>query len=157
MLRLPGALSHVPPPLLFVAALVLGVRVNAAHPEPIAPTSVARLITGVGGALLGLGVVLALSSIALFIRRRTTIVPHHRSRALVTSGPFRLTRNPMYVALTCALVGASLLANSAWPILFLALPLIYLNAITIPREEQLLREAFGSEYEAYVSRVRRWL
>lgn len=157
MTHLARALSHVPPPLLFAGALVLGVRMNSAHPEPIAPSSLARLTTGVGVALIALGVALALSAIALFARLRTTIVPHHRSRALVTSGPFRLTRNPMYLALTCALVGASLFTNAAWPLVFLVLPLVYLHTITIPREERLLREVFGSEYEAYVSRVRRWI
>lgn len=63
----------------------------------------------------------------------------------------------MYVALTTVFLGSCLFANAAWPLLFLALPLLYLHAITIPREERLLAEAFGAEYDAYASRVRRWL
>jgi protein-S-isoprenylcysteine O-methyltransferase Ste14 len=157
MLRLHRPLANLPPPLLFVLPLVLGVRMNHAHPQPFAPASLAWLAAGAGVVLIVAGSVLAFSAIGLFIRRRTTIVPHHRSRALVTSGPFRVTRNPMYVALTSAFVGTCLFTNAVWPLLFLVLPLIYLQTITIPREERLLGEAFGAEYDAYASRVRRWL
>lgn len=157
IVRLSRPLANLPPPLLFVLPLVVGLRVDHAHPLPLAPASQARLAAGVGIVLVVAGFALAASAIGLFVRRRTTIVPHHRSRALVTSGPFRFTRNPMYVALTTAFVGACLVANAAWPPLLLWLPLIYLRAITIPREERLLGEAFGSEYDAYASRVRRWL
>lgn len=151
------ALSRVPPPLLFVAPLLIGLRVNAAHPWAIAPAKLAESANAVGTALVMTGVALALSAIGLFIRVRTTIIPHHRSRSLVTAGPFRLTRNPMYVALSTVFVGASLVMNAVWPLMLVALPLIYLNRITIPREEALLREAFGTEYDAYSTRVRRWL
>jgi protein-S-isoprenylcysteine O-methyltransferase Ste14 len=157
MLRLLRVLSHVPPPLLFVAPLVLGLRVNDAWPQTIVGGSVARVTSSFGIAIIVASVGLALSAIGLFVRRRTTIVPHHRSRALVTSGPFRLTRNPMYVALSCLFVGICLFTNAAWPLALLALPLVYLQTITIPREERQLYEAFGAEYRAYVSRVRRWL
>lgn len=150
-------LTRLPPPLLFVVPLVVGLRVNAAHPLPLVPASQAWALRAFGVAFIAASVVLAASAIGLFVRRRTTIVPHHRSRALVTSGPFRLTRNPMYVALTCGFVGACLFANALSPLFFLAIPLLYLHFITIPREERLLREAFGAEYGAYASRVRRWV
>jgi protein-S-isoprenylcysteine O-methyltransferase Ste14 len=157
MHRLLRLLSYVPPPLLFVVPLLLGLRMNDAHPQPIVPPGVARLASGLGLVLVAIGALLVLSAIALFIRRRTTIVPHRRSRALVTTGPFRLTRNPMYVALSSVFVGICFLANTPWPLLLLALPLTHLHAVTIPREERLLREAFGPEYETYAARVRRWL
>lgn len=156
-LRAGGPLANLPPPLLFVLPLLLGIRIHHAHPQPFAPASLERIAVAVGVVLIVAGIVLALSAIALFISLRTTIVPHHRSRALVTSGPFRFTRNPMYVALTAAFVGICLVSNAVWPLVFLALPLLYLRTITIPREERLLAEAFGSEYEAYASRVRRWI
>lgn len=150
-------LGRLPPPFLFVLPLVLGLRIEHSRPRHILPASLTLPATGLGFALVVVGVALALSAVGLFIHRRTTIVPHHRSRSLVTSGPFRLTRNPMYVALSCAFVGVCLLLNAVMPLLFLALPLAYLQAITIPHEERLLLEAFGAEYASYASRVRRWL
>jgi protein-S-isoprenylcysteine O-methyltransferase Ste14 len=150
-------LANLPPPLVYALPLALGIRIDQAHPQPLAPASLARAAAVVGIVLIGSALVLAFSAVGLFIRRRTTIVPHHRSRALVTSGPFRFTRNPMYLALTCAFVGICLVTNAAWALLFLPLPLIYLRAITIPREERLLAEAFGTSYATYASRVRRWL
>ena len=64
--------------------------------------------------LLGIGAALAATCLALFVRRRTTIVPHGRATALVTSGPYRLTRNPMYVSLTCFGVGVAVATNVLW-------------------------------------------
>lgn len=157
MLRVFRALSHVPPPLLFVVALLVGLRTSHAYPRPLVPANLARPTTSLGLVLFVAGVVLALSAIGLFIRHRTTIVPHHRSRALVTSGPFRFTRNPMYVALCCVFVGICLLTNAAWSLPFLALPVAYVHAITIPREERLLRNSFGVEYQTYAASVRRWV
>ena len=157
MRRLAQLLSRLPPPLLYAVPLALGLRMNEVHAQGLVPESLAAPARVVGIVLIALAGVLALSAIGLFVRRRTTIVPHRRSRALVTGGPYRHTRNPMYVGLTSAFLGTCLLTNVLWPVVFLALPLLYLHAITIPREEELLREAFGAEYDAYASRVRRWL
>lgn len=156
-MRVLRVLSHVPPPLLFVVPLLLGLRWERTHPLHLLPASLVLPARVTGAALTLFGAVLALSAIALFIHRRTTIVPHHRSRTLITTGPFRLTRNPMYVALACIFAGVCLFSNAAWPLMFIALPLFYVHAITIPREERLLREAFGAEYDDYASRVQRWL
>jgi protein-S-isoprenylcysteine O-methyltransferase Ste14 len=75
----------------------------------------------------------------------------------VTGGPYRRTRNPMYVAMTLLYLGASLLMNGLWPLLALPVVLAALTFAVIRREERYLSSAFGAEYDAYRRRVRRWL
>jgi protein-S-isoprenylcysteine O-methyltransferase Ste14 len=147
----------LPPPLLFVLALLAGLRLHAHDPLPLAPSTVMGVvnIAGTLGLVLGIGIVL--SAVARFIHLRTTIVPHRRARALVTSGPFRWSRNPMYVGLSVIYLGVTFLTGSAWPLALLALPLTILHRGTIPMEERIIADVFGAEYRAYASRVRRWL
>lgn len=152
-----AVLSRIPPPMLFVVPLMIGLRVNRAYAQPLAPDALARTGGVLGWLLVALGVLITASSVALFIRRRTTIIPHRGARSLVTGGPFRFSRNPMYVALSAVYLGVCLVSNSAWPLLFLAVPLVFLQAVTVPIEERMLRDRFGAEYEHYAARVRRWL
>lgn len=150
-------LTRLPPPLLFVAPLVFALRLDHWRRLPLAPEALRAPIAALGVMLIVLGAALAVSAIALFARGRTTIIPHARARELVTRGPFRLTRNPMYVALTCVYVGVTAVASSSWPLFFLAVPLVVLQALTIPMEERSLMDVFGQDYRAYATRVRRWL
>ena len=148
-------LMHVPVPWVFVFAYLLGVAVE----RTLRPaTSVPRTIVPVaGGVLLALGVVIAGWSLMLFRRARTTTVPGKTSASLVTSGPYRFTRNAMYVALSLAYLGEAGLVKQAWPVAFLPLVLAYLHWVVIPVEEARLREVFGERYDRYRASVRRWL
>ena len=92
-----------------------------------------------------------------FGRARTAINPHHSASQLVTHGPYRFTRNPMYTGLTIAYLGGSALVDSAWPIIALPIVLLILVKTVISREEMYLADAFGAEYRGYVARVRRWV
>lgn len=150
-------LARVPPPLLFVLPLAIGMRLDALHPRPWVPYTLAPAGRVAGWVLVGLGAALDVCCVAMFLRRRTTIVPHRRAASLVTTGPFCLSRNPMYVALSCLYLGVSALTNALWPLLFLPVPLVFLQTVTIPVEERILADAFGEPYRAYASRVRRWL
>lgn len=147
----------IPPPLLFVLVFILGVQLNRLFPLPLLPTSLSNIARGLGVVLIGLGVVLAPGCVALFARRHTTIIPHARPHALVTDGPYRATRNPMYVGLTLVYLGVCLLTDTVWSVPFLALPLWVLQTKVIPFEEHSMAQVFGSEYTAYTARVRRWL
>lgn len=147
----------IPPPLLFAASLAAGVLIQRRAPLPLLPEPAASLAPWVGGGLTLLGVGLMISAVGLFARTRTTIVPHGRARALVSVGPYRFTRNPMYVALTLVYLGVTALANTVWPVPLLALPLWAMHTRVIPFEEQTLTRVFGSQYTEYASRVRRWL
>jgi len=113
------------------------------------------LVCGVAAAVAGFGIMTW--AWWLFRRADTPVRPTDRAARLVTKGPFRYTRNPMYVGIVLMLLGLALAVGS-WPMLvapaaFLAL----ISLVFIPHEEQALREIFGDEYAAYTARVRRWL
>ncbi|MBX2800124.1 MAG: isoprenylcysteine carboxylmethyltransferase family protein [Myxococcales bacterium] len=77
--------------------------------------------------------------------------------AIVVDGPYRVSRNPMYLAWTFLGVGMALVANSVWMIVATLAATLYTHFVTIPREEGSMAELFGDEYAAYTTRVRRWL
>jgi protein-S-isoprenylcysteine O-methyltransferase Ste14 len=143
-----------PPPLLYVLAVVIGVRLDRRWPLPIAagaPTTTA------GAFFAAAGVALALVSIGRFRRSATTIVPIRPADALVLSGPYDYTRNPMYVSLAFLTIAAGLLLSTWWPIVLLIPALALVQWFVILPEERYLRRRFGPEYDAYTRRVRRWL
>jgi protein-S-isoprenylcysteine O-methyltransferase Ste14 len=108
-------------------------------------------------ALFGSGAVIAGWGLATFYRARPTTVPGESSNQLVTLGPYRFTRNPMYVGLTLAYLGEVGLLRQTWPLVTLPLVLAYLNWTVIPVEESNLTEVFGGAYAAYCRRVKRWI
>lgn len=145
----------IPPPLYYVAAFVGGLLLRRAT-MPL--TIGARPATAaLGGLVLTGGVVLALAGIAGVVRQHTTIVPHQQVSALVTTGPYALSRNPMYAGLAVAYVGGALLAASWWPIATLPVALFTVRRLVIDPEERYLTGAFGQSYADYRDRVRRWL
>jgi len=146
---------RVPPPLYYAAAFAAGMLLRGAT-VPLAIG--ARPATGVVGvAVLGAGLALALAGVAQVLRHRTTIVPHHPVSALVTTGAYRLSRNPMYTGLALAYLGGALLADSWWPLATLPFALLAVRRIVIDPEERYLAGCFGQTYTAYRARVRRWL
>ncbi len=148
-----------PPPLLLAAALLIGwILETRARSVPLSPNAgTARALEVAGMFALAAGLGIAFWGLWTFFRARTAIMPHHAASRLVTSGPYRFTRNPMYVGLTTAYIGLSLMTNSIWPLVLLPLALLALYALVIRREERYLRAAFGDHYAAYQQRVRRWL
>lgn len=142
-----------PPPLIFGVPLLAGLLLELRWPWPALPAAVAPAV-GIGAVLLGL--VLAPSLVA-FRRVRTPPEPWKPTRALVTTGIYRLTRNPMYLGMTLLYVGLAAWRNTAWP--FLALPgvLATIHVGVVRREERYLEARFGEAYRDYARRVRRWL
>ena len=145
-----------PPPLLFVAGLVaawmLERRVRAL------PLAGDREVLAAIGALLVLGGFgLMAWGMVTFLAARTAIIPMRGASRLVEHGPYRFTRNPMYVGMTLAYVGLGLTMYSGWPLFVLPIVLALLVRLVIRREEAYLADAFGEEYSAYRDRVRRWL
>ncbi len=149
-------LMHVPVPWVFVLTYLLGAILESIRPATIRPEA-ALVSTVAGGVLFAVGAVIAGWSLVLFRRARTTTVPGKSSVKLVTWGPYRLTRNPMYVGLAIAYLGEAGLLKQIWPFLVLPLTVAYLNWIVIPVEEAKLKEVFQDAYEQYSSRVRRWI
>ena len=145
-------LMRVPVPLVFVLGYLAGVGMEYALPLGRLPEGA----PAAGAALFCLGGVFAGWALWLFRRAGTTWVPGEASTSLVTWGPYRLSRNPMYVGLAVVYLGEAGMLRQVWPILLLVPVLAYVNWIVIPVEEARLREAFGAAYERYSGAVRRW-
>jgi protein-S-isoprenylcysteine O-methyltransferase Ste14 len=145
---------HVPPPFFFVAAIGGGLLLQRAVPLPIASGAWRVIATYV---LVGCFVALLASAFTSFWRRRTTIIPNRPANALVVAGPYRFTRNPMYVAMTLLTTAVGLWMNTWWILILLVPALAAIDRYVIAREEAYLRRRFGADYDAYTKRVRRWL
>ncbi|MFI5916552.1 methyltransferase family protein [Dactylosporangium sp. NPDC051541] len=144
----------IPPPIYYAAGLAGGMALNAVVALPLGGRPATLYI---GAVVLVLGVLLAASGVAMVIRHRTTIVPHRPVASLVTGGPYRLSRNPMYTALAIVYVGAALLLGSWWPLLLGPVVVAVVRLVVIRPEERYLAERFGPAYADYRARVRRWL
>ena len=149
-------LMYVPVPWVFILNYLLGVALQRKWPMNISQ-SAAAMSTIVGGVLFTLGAAIAGWALVIFRKNRTTTVPGKSSAKLVTWGPYRFTRNPMYVGLTFAYLGEAGLLRQIWPVLVLPLTIAYLNWTVIPVEEARLREVFHEHYDQYRTLVRRWI
>lgn len=147
---------RIPPPIVLT---LLGIAMWALARETRAiPLDLgARIALGLGAALLG--VVIAITAVRDFRRASTTVNPMkpQTTSALVTSGVFGYTRNPMYVGMACVLIGWALFLAAPWTLLGPVLFVLYITRFQIVPEERVLATMFGSEFTAYVSKVRRWL
>ncbi len=110
-----------------------------------------------GAIPLAAGVVLAAVANRLFARRGTPIHPFAAPSALVVAGPFKLTRNPMYLGLTLALIGIAMLLGSLTPWPVIPLFVWIMTTRFIHMEERSLEEQFGDDYRKYKEQVRRWI
>ena len=149
-------LMHVPVPWVFILTYLLGLVLEPAGPSTMSPTE-ALVCTITGCVLFVVGGVIAGWGLLIFRKAGTTTVPGQSSVRLVTWGPYRLTRNPLYLGLVLAYLGEAGLLKQIWPVLVLPLTLAYLNWTVIPVEEARLEEAFQDEYEQYRLHVRRWI
>ncbi len=148
----PGVITH--PPFLYAGALAVGALLDLVIPLPILPAGTG-LVPGV--ALIVLALALAFWCFMLFRRAGTNVPTNKPVTAIVTGGPYRFSRNPIYVALTALSVGIALWVNSWWMLGLLLPTLVLMNIGVIDREERYLATKFGDEYLAYKARVRRWL
>jgi protein-S-isoprenylcysteine O-methyltransferase Ste14 len=143
-----------PPPLWYALAVLVGIFLDRRWPLSIA----AAPFTTVAGLLFVVGwLALAGASIGQFRRSQTSIVPIRPADSLVVAGPYRYSRNPMYVSLALLTIGCGLLLATWWPMILLVPTLILVQQFVIRPEERYLRRRFGTQYEAYTRRVRRWL
>lgn len=147
---------NFPPPLIYVAGIALGWLLHRWRPLPmtLGPSVVRTVCTA-----LWFAVYLAFfgAAFAAFRRARTTLIPNQPATAFVTDGPYRITRNPMYVSLAALYLAVGTFMNSWWTVVLLPLVLLAVDRLVIAREERYLGEAFPTEYAAFRARVRRWL
>jgi protein-S-isoprenylcysteine O-methyltransferase Ste14 len=147
-----------PPPLAFIGALGLGFAL-----EYLLPVRILRSATGIdvlewiGAGLVLAAIALAICAFTCFHLAHTSPFPERPTTSLIIRGPFRYTRNPLYLAMTLVHAGVALFANALWPLLFLVPAVLAIHFLVIAREEPYLLKRFGPEYEAYCRSVRRWL
>lgn len=147
-----------PPPLVYVLPFFASFLLDRSLPFFIVGDGDAPVGLSVAGtALMIAGFGLMYWAIADFWRARTHLLPFKPATTLVTVPPYTFTRNPMYVGMTLAYLGAALATNWAWPLVFLPAVIGVMSAFVIAREERYLAVRFGADYDAYRARVRRWL
>jgi len=151
-----GAYVRFPPPLVFLGGILLGVACE--YVVVPAPVPVARAFSAIGGVLLliaGLGFIA--SARTLFTRTGQSPIPWKPSPSLISQGPYRFTRNPMYLGATLVQLGVGLAFNNLWITLFAIPALLAVHFIAVLPEERYLTQKFGESYTRYLAQVRRYL
>jgi Putative protein-S-isoprenylcysteine methyltransferase len=149
-------LMHIPVPWVFVLAYLIGAVFEYFFPSHNRTRPLAGVV-GFGVFLMVAGAVLAGWCLKIFRKAHTTTVPGETSAELVTRGPYRFSRNPMYLALTFAYLGEAGILKHIWPLPLLPIVIAYLNWMVIPVEEARLLETFPEDYLRYKARVSRWI
>ena len=148
----PGVVT--PPPLIFATALALGWLLDQVVPLPVLPGAIAAWAAAVPGIA---ALVLVAASVREMRRAHTAVSPFTPSTALVRTGPYGRSRNPIYVALILLSLGLALLADTLWCALLLVPAVVVLRRFVIAREEAYLERRFGEAYRSYVEATPRWL
>ena len=143
-----------PPPLVYVAGLLLGLAVQLIAPLGDLSTWI-RILGGATGFAFWL--VLDGAAMRRFRRADTPMIPVLPTRVLVTDGVYRHTRNPMYLGMAFLYAGIALAADLVWALLLLPLVILVIDRLVIAREEPYLERKFGEEYRSYRGRTRRWI
>lgn len=144
------------PPVIALVCLVAGLAVHRVVPLSLGLPSF-EMGMGVGGSLLLAAVCVAVAALSELRRHGTTVEPGQRPTALVTSGIFSFTRNPLYLALLLVLLSLAVMVNSLWLVVSAGLLWLALHRVVVRAEERVIEQVFGEEYTAYRRRVRRWV
>lgn len=142
------------PPLIYLGSIVVGLLLHAAWPLPWIGSAVAAPI-GIGAVLLALGLFIA--AVRAFRAAGTPVPGNRPTTRIVRTGPYRFSRNPIYLAFSALQLGVALWAGSLWLLGTLVLALAVMAFVVIPREERYLEARFPAEYVPYQASVRRWL
>jgi len=148
---------HFPPPFLYAAGFLLGLLGHRLAPMRLWPPEYRHPARLTALVLFLLWLLLFSLAIAGFFRARTSFIPNRPAQALVTTGPYRVTRNPMYLGFVLLYLALTFIVNTTWTLLFLPLVILIVDRFVIAREERYLAGRFGEDYQAYRARVRRWI
>lgn len=143
-----------PPPLVFLSAVLAGAAIDRFIPIRVLPPGLTSLL---GGTVLLIAFILSAMFFWEFFNAGTTIRPDRHVSALVTTGPFRYSRNPGYVASAMFQAGIGIWLNNVWVVALLIPALIWIRWRVIAFEERYLTRRFGQAYLDYQAKVRRWL
>jgi protein-S-isoprenylcysteine O-methyltransferase Ste14 len=148
----PGVIA--PPPLIYAGALAIGLLANKLCPNSFLPRGLSRVL---GWPLIVGGLVIGSLGFREMRRAETNVDPRQPTTAIVTEGPYRFTRNPLYLSMTLIYAGITALANALPAAVLFPIVLRIVRRGVIEREERYLERKFGDEYLIYKARVRRWL
>ena len=143
-----------PPPLIYLGALGIGFGLDAMIGGGSVPS---RVAISAGSALIIAGSWLLGSFARAFLGAETPIDPYTPSTAIVTDGPFRLTRNPAYLGMALTYAGIAIVSKAPWALVPLPAAIAIIDRGVIAREERYLERKFGARYTDYKRRVRRWI
>ena len=145
------------PPLIWIGALLLSLLLEWLLPPGLLPPPLSPAAGVPGAVVLAAGIAIAIAGAVAFRRAGTNVHPRHPALVLVETGPYRFTRNPMYLGLLLALPGIGLIASLDWSIpMMLPLWLVLHHGVVL-REEAYLSAKFGAPYDEFRARTRRWL
>lgn len=147
----------LPPPILLLIALVLAAALDWLPPQFLAPPVALNAQVVIGALLVGGGIWLATTAIRTFRREGTNVIPTQPALKVVTAGPYRFTRNPMYLGMVATLLGLSLVFSLEWGMLLTPLLWLAYDRLIVAREERYLSAKFGADYRTLLSQTRRWL
>src|SRR5215510_13478110 len=147
-------LGLVRPPLVYLISLAAGAVIQIAMPLPFLP---GMLAVPLAAPLIVLAIALVSYSIAKFRAAGTPVPARKPTTVIVRTGPYRFSRNPIYLAFSLLQLGISIWVNSLWLLATLVGAVALMHFVVIPREEQYLERRFGAQYVEYKASVRRWL
>jgi protein-S-isoprenylcysteine O-methyltransferase Ste14 len=145
----------IPPPIPWALAILAGLVAGWLYPLQFVPTSIPR--AWVGGGLFVLGVALAVWAIVTIRKAGTQFDVYKPTAAIVENGPYRFTRNPIYLGMFLGLAGIAIGFDDLWVLAMLVPFYFVIRHGVVAREEAYLERKFGTVYRSYKSRVRRWL
>jgi len=150
----PNINRNIHPPLVMLAHLLAAFLLNWLLPLPFA---FPKPFEWLGYILVFTGLGFAFSAVSQFGKIHTTLDPHGSVSAIIISGPYRFSRNPIYLGFVCTLIGLPLAFGNYWGVILSPLLMILMVQLVIKHEEAYLEKKFGDEYTSFKSHVRRWL
>jgi protein-S-isoprenylcysteine O-methyltransferase Ste14 len=147
-------LGIVRPPLVYLVAIALGLLLQFAWPVRLVPGAVS---VPLGGLATLAAVALFLSAVRTFRRAGTPVPGNRPTTSIVRTGPYRYSRNPIYLSFSLLQLGIAFWVNSLWLLVTLLAAVALMSFVVIPREERYLETHFPSDYLPYKASVRRWL
>ncbi len=144
------------PPVIYGAPFLIGILLNKFFSLKIFSEGASASLLILSWILVVFGFFLAGWIILIFLKKGEDIRPDKPTNIIITNGPFRFSRNPVYLSLNIVYIGLSLILNNLWLIIFWPLAFLILRYGVISKEEQYLERKFGKKYLVYKKRTRRW-
>jgi protein-S-isoprenylcysteine O-methyltransferase Ste14 len=148
-----GPNIRVHPPIIYAISILTGIGLNTLWPLAMPFALHGRIY---GSIIIAIAAFIAAWSLLHFHRNDTDVRPDKPDSALITSGPYRFTRNPLYIVLSLAQITAAVWLDNLWVLLLVPVSIIVITRYAITREELYLEQLFGQKYLEYKQRVRRW-